>query len=979
MEARLPEMTVPTPWRPVGVRPGRGRAAALGLLVLSVVAGILLLPASVHAAVASTPNFYVDKANPSCSDGGSGTFLIPFCTIGAGASHLGPAVTVQVAAGTYTESVTVLNTQSGTSTDPAALTAVPGVTVTGGAHGFAVTGASYLTISGFTVTATTGDGISVIGSDHITIDSNHVMNAGTANVAGAERVGIRLQNSTNSVISSNVAELNSSMGIYLSLGSTGNQVIGNTVNNNAQVWRRAAAGIQLSGSPGNTVAKNISHDNEDSGIASFAGSNNNVVVNNVSYNNGDHGIDDSASTGMQILANTVYKNVAAGINVEGSSTGATIANNISVDNGIASPRTSGNIRVEASSIAGTTMDYDLVNLSAGTVLLNWNSVTYVTLSAFQAASGGQEAHGLFLDPTWSAPNSGDFHLSFGSPAIDSANSGATGQPSQDVLGNARFDVTCVTDTGAGSPTYADRGAYEYTGACAPHVVISPAPAAIAANGTQAFTAQAFDASNTSLGDVTGSTTFTISPNGSCTGSSCTATVSGQHTVTGSYSGQTATSTLTVFIGPLDHLVLTPATASISAGGSQSYSAQGFDPYNNSLGDVTLQTTFTISPNGSCTGSSCSATVAGTHTVTGTDSGKTGTATLTVTAGTLDHLVLTPATASISAGGPQSYSAQGFDASNNSLGDVTLQTTFTISPNGSCTGSSCSATVAGAHTVTGTDSGKTGTATLTVSAASGGGGGGGGSAGVPDLKASLSASTTIPPVGGESDLVATVTNSGTQASTGTHLVITLPATMTLLGPPAFDRGSGCTGSQSIDCNLDFLPVGVATKVIFAVRVNGTGTITAVASSDKESNPADNTASITLAPPPQTPGSPPPPVVTAPKLTQKPAGTTVLRASRSGRVATVGTLVGMDKKATVILTVRNPRTGKKLILLPGSRLATMTLKRQSLVVQTLVGAGRGFTLRELLPTRQLSRGAIYQLILTATGGNGKSSKLTIRFLG
>ena len=455
-------------------------------------------------------------------------------------------MTVQVAAGTYTELVTA--TASGTSAEPEALTAAPGVTVTGGLHGFAVSGVSYLTITGFTVTSTTGDGIYVVNSNNVTIDgntvtgttgngilvkdsnkittdSNHVTTAGTQNAA---RVGIRLQNSTNSVISSNEADHNTNTGIYLSLGSTGNQVTGNKTHDNKNVLNRIAAGIQLSGSPGNTIEKNISHDNEDSGIACLAGSNNNVVVNNVSYNNGDHGIDNSASTGIKILANTVYRNVTAGINVEGGSTGATIANNISVDNGINSPRTSGNIRVEASSIATTTMDYDLVNMSAGTVLLNWNSVTYVTLSAFQTATAAlgtpQEVHGLFLDPRWVAPSSGSFQLSFGSPAIDSADSGATGQPTQDILGNARND-SCLTDTGAGSPTYADRGAFEYTGACAAHLVISPAPAEIAAGGTKAFTAQAFDATNSSLGDVTAQTVFTISPNGSCTGASCTATTS----------------------------------------------------------------------------------------------------------------------------------------------------------------------------------------------------------------------------------------------------------------------------------------------------------------------------------------------------------------------------------------------------------------------------------------------------------------------
>jgi hypothetical protein len=48
-----------------------------------------------------------------------------------------------------------------------------------------------------------------------------------------------------------------------------------------------------------------------------------------------------------------------------------------------------------------------------------------------------------------------------------------------------------------------------------------------------------------------------------------------------------------------------------------------------LGDVTAATTFTIGPDGSCTAAVCRAAIAGAHTVTGTDGGAKGTATLSV--------------------------------------------------------------------------------------------------------------------------------------------------------------------------------------------------------------------------------------------------------------------------------------------------------------------------------------------------------------
>jgi hypothetical protein len=154
-----------------------------------------------------------------------------------------------------------------------------------------------------------------------------------------------------------------------------------------------------------------------------------------------------------------------------------------------------------------------------------------------------------------------------------------------------------------------------------HIVISPSSATITAGGSQSFTAQAFDSSNNSLGDVTSATTFTIAPDGSCTAATCTATTAGPHTVTANDSGKTSTASLTVLAAPLDHLVLAPATASISTGGSQTYTAEGRDQYDNSLGDVTSATTFTIAPDGSCTSATCTATIAGSHTVTGTDAAR----------------------------------------------------------------------------------------------------------------------------------------------------------------------------------------------------------------------------------------------------------------------------------------------------------------------------------------------------------------------
>jgi parallel beta-helix repeat protein len=662
------------------------------------------------------PVLYVDKGNSNCNDGGSGTATQPFCTIKPAASRVVAGQTVLVGSGTYNEGVTL--SSSGTATAPITFAAAPGATptVTGGggasSNGFYVSGKSYITIQGFSVTGTGGDGIVVKNSTNVVLQSNHVFTCGQP-AQGKTAKGIRLDGATNSVVASNTVDHNTDYGIYLVNASNFNQVVSNTSFQNARVIDRAGSGIRVYGSTNNTIAGNVSHDNEDSGIEFFGAANNNLVANNLVYNNGDHGIDDNASTGQRLIGNTAYHNVTAGLNLEGGSTGGTIANNISMDNGIASPRTHSNIRVDSASVSGTTMDYNLVYLSTPDVMYIWNSVNYSSLAALKAATT-QEAHGLQGLPRFASAAGGNFDLTAGSPAIDSANSAASGQSSTDADGQERSDDPATANTGAGPRTFDDRGAYEFSGTPLDHIAISPTTGSSAAGATKTYTAQAFDTGGNSF-DVTSSTTFTIAPDGSCSANVCTATTSGPHTVTANDQGFTSTASLTVTPGPLDHLALSPSSATIAAGAAQTYTADGRDQYNNSLGDVTSTTTFSISPDGSCTGASCTAATSGAHTVTGTKSGKTGTASLTVSAGAIDHIVISPSAATITAGGSQSYTAQAFDTAGNPVADVTAFTTFSISPNGSCLGATCTATAAGVHTVTGNDSGKTSTATLTVNA------------------------------------------------------------------------------------------------------------------------------------------------------------------------------------------------------------------------------------------------------------------------
>ena len=334
-------------------------------------------------------------------------------------------------------------------------------------YGFWANSSSGVTVSGNTISNTTSYGLHVESSSNVTVSGNDVSYAGQRAV-DLIKYGIKLTDTTNSLVSGNVSHDNSNDGIFLDATTNGVRVTGNQAFGNARGYARAAPGIDVRGY-NNTVDRNRSHDNEDSGFQFYTGSHDNLVVDNLAYYNGDHGIDDLGSTNQRIISNTVWGNYAAGINVEGSSTGATIENNVAVDNGHnvapcftgpCNSRTRGNIRVDSTSTTGTTVNYNLVWLTTPDTMYVWGSTSYDSLQEFRGATG-QESHGDELDPTFVNLDGRDFHLLAGSPAIDSADSAVSGETSTDLEGLPRADDPDTHNSGAGVRKYDDRGAYEF--------------------------------------------------------------------------------------------------------------------------------------------------------------------------------------------------------------------------------------------------------------------------------------------------------------------------------------------------------------------------------------------------------------------------------------------------------------------------------------------------------------------------------------
>src|SRR5262249_9961607 len=160
--------------------------------------------------------------------------------------------------------------------------------------------------------------------------------------------------------------------------------------------------------------------------------------------------------------------------------------------------------------------------------------------------------------------------------------------------------------------------------------------------------------------------------------------------------------------------LTPVSSSITAGtGTQVLTVTAKDAFGNATG--TGSDTVTIVKD-SGTGSVGSVTDNGDGTYTATvtapnatgsgvfkatlnsDPGKSGNAqqtlaTVTYTAGALDHITITPDGGdTIVAGSVRDYTAEAFDQYGNSRGDVTADTTFSITPDGSCDHNECGSTI-----------------------------------------------------------------------------------------------------------------------------------------------------------------------------------------------------------------------------------------------------------------------------------------------
>ncbi|MCL6512463.1 MAG: Ig-like domain-containing protein [Anaerolineae bacterium] len=259
------------------------------------------------------------------------------------------------------------------------------------------------------------------------------------------------------------------------------------------------------------------------------------------------------------------------------------------------------------------------------------------------------------------------------------------------VSNTRLDVTGATFTTAGTYLLVvanpgpGGGSASTTFTIAPgplaSLVVSPDAVILPADGTQAFTALARDA----YGNVItgGSVSWAMAnPGAGAINATGPYTATFQATTTpGSYPGAVrafsgtiqAFASITVVPGPLARIELNPPSPSLSVGQQQSFSATGYDAFNNVVSGLTFDwqakpAAGTLLASGPTTATFRAGTTPGTYFdgVTATADGITGGADIIVRTGSVASVVVEPPSATLRVNESQLFTASVRDAFGNPI-------------------------------------------------------------------------------------------------------------------------------------------------------------------------------------------------------------------------------------------------------------------------------------------------------------------------
>ncbi|MER6223753.1 PKD domain-containing protein [Streptomyces sp900105755] len=393
-------------------RPTVGLSLAM-VVVAGVMSGLGSGPAVADPGTDGT--LYVNH-DVTCSDSGTGTQSLPFCTVQAAADVVEPGDTVLILSPDnrpYAEAVTL--TRSGTGDAPITFTGVPSAGVTwaqlaapGSAPALTLDAVHDVRVASLMFRYGGKDAVTSRGSDRITFDRLSFMRPASGT------------------------------------GSTGTAI---TVDG-------ASSDV--------TVSRNTIYDGYAYGVRAEQGAARVTVTTNVINNPILGGITMTGTTGADVTSNSVVSSCATGISLDGGSSGA-VENNVlgstkQAQNSTCPAPTAPLYSVSADSAGQVTGDYNVAELGSGTAAsarpeYAWAGTPYATTAALRDATG-QGAHDI---DGYSAPVTGSPQEH--SPLVDSADAQAPGELTTDVKGAPRVDDPLVDDTGTGA-SRPDRGAIE---------------------------------------------------------------------------------------------------------------------------------------------------------------------------------------------------------------------------------------------------------------------------------------------------------------------------------------------------------------------------------------------------------------------------------------------------------------------------------------------------------------------------------------
>jgi parallel beta-helix repeat protein len=235
-----------------------------------------------------------------------------FTMIQAAVAAASPGDTILVCAGTYLEHVMIAKDDLTLRAKGAPGTVIVDANNTG--HGILLSGASGVTVEGFTVRNGHDNDIYLVNANGNTIRGN--------TLTAAHHDPIELLGSSNNLVELNLSIDNlapNACGIFLAAGSNHNVVRHNTLVNNE--W-----GIQIGASNDNLIFDNDAVGNRGNGIRNVGGAANTVIDGNRVFNNGSNpgpltgttnaGIRLATGTGIVVARNHAFDNAAVDIRVE---------------------------------------------------------------------------------------------------------------------------------------------------------------------------------------------------------------------------------------------------------------------------------------------------------------------------------------------------------------------------------------------------------------------------------------------------------------------------------------------------------------------------------------------------------------------------------------------------------------------------------------------------------------------------------------